>query len=301
MVTGESRTVRRGVGDPVVAGTVATDSGLRVQVTATGENTALAGIQRLVTDAQNSSSRAQRLADSAAALLFWFALTAAVITAIVAGTPLAGLVLGVVMLASALASAIGRPIAGRSATKASAQRARFGRALVSSLDSARTIKLAGRTPEVHRHLREVDSGRVDAAVREHRVQAVLDGVPTVMVQVGAVAAWAALLWDVWGLATALLVVNAVNGFDWFGRVAGAVVTEAPGTRSWQKATSRLAGGVDLMDLPEGVDLLTGKAPAVEEPERTALRSLELHHLSAVHDDGIAAVAAWLASLPPATQ
>ena len=83
MVTGESRTVRRGVGDPVVAGTVATDSGLRVQVTATGENTALAGIQRLVTDAQNSSSRAQRLADSAAALLFWFALTAAVITAIV--------------------------------------------------------------------------------------------------------------------------------------------------------------------------------------------------------------------------
>ncbi|WP_262339120.1 HAD-IC family P-type ATPase, partial [Gordonia sp. CNJ-863] len=83
MVTGESRTVRRGGGDPVVAGTVATDSGLRVQVTATGENTALAGIQRLVTDAQNSSSRAQRLADSAAALLFWFALTAAVITAIV--------------------------------------------------------------------------------------------------------------------------------------------------------------------------------------------------------------------------
>lgn len=216
-------------------------------------------------------------------------LAIAVITAIVAGTPLAGLVLGVVMLASALASAIGRPIAGRSATKASAQRARFGRALVSSLDSARTIKLAGRTPEVHRHLREVDSGRVDAAVREHRVQAVLDGVPTVMVQVGAVAAWAALLWDVWGLATALLVVNAVNGFDWFGRVAGAVVTEAPGTRSWQKATSRLAGGVDLMDLPEGVDLLTGKAPAVEEPERTALRSLELRHLSAVHDDGTVGV------------
>ncbi|GGC97629.1 copper-translocating P-type ATPase [Tersicoccus solisilvae] len=83
MVTGESRPVARGVGDTVTAGTVATDSGLRVTVTATGDDTALAGIQRLVTEAQNSSSRAQRIADRAAALLFWFALTAAAITALV--------------------------------------------------------------------------------------------------------------------------------------------------------------------------------------------------------------------------
>src|SRR5947207_5293400 len=72
-------------GDAVVAGTVATDSGLRVQVTAVGDDTALAGIQRLVTEAQNSSSRAQRLADRAAAWLFWFALGAAVVTAVVWG------------------------------------------------------------------------------------------------------------------------------------------------------------------------------------------------------------------------
>ncbi|MCW2685295.1 MAG: copper-(or silver)-translocating P-type ATPase [Mycobacterium sp.] len=85
MVTGESRTVRRGVGDSVVAGTVATDSGLRVRVTAVGDDTALAGIQRLVSDAQNSSSRAQRLADIAAGWLFWFALGSAVITAVVWG------------------------------------------------------------------------------------------------------------------------------------------------------------------------------------------------------------------------
>ncbi len=85
MVTGESRPVRRGVGEHVVAGTVATDSGLRVTVTAVGDDTALAGIQRLVTEAQNSSSRAQRLADKAAGWLFWFALGAAVITAVVWG------------------------------------------------------------------------------------------------------------------------------------------------------------------------------------------------------------------------
>ncbi|KRA25872.1 ATPase [Microbacterium sp. Root61] len=83
MITGESRPVRRGDGDPVVAGTVATDSGVRIQITAVGENTALAGIQRLVTEAQNSSSHAQRLADRAAGWLFWFALIAAAITAIV--------------------------------------------------------------------------------------------------------------------------------------------------------------------------------------------------------------------------
>ena len=83
MVTGESRTVSRGPGAQVTAGTVSTDSGIRVEVTATGENTALAGIQRLVAEAQSSTSRAQRLADRAAALLFWFALASAAVTAVV--------------------------------------------------------------------------------------------------------------------------------------------------------------------------------------------------------------------------
>ncbi|MBC9955871.1 ABC transporter ATP-binding protein [Yimella sp. cx-51] len=216
-------------------------------------------------------------------------LAIAIVTAIAAGTPLAGLVLAAVMLAAALASAIGRPIAGRSATQASAARARFGRALVSTLESARTVKLAGRTPELHRHLREVDAGRVEAAVREHRVQSFLDGVPMVMVQTGAVIAWAAVLWDVWGLATALLVVNAVNGFDWFGRVAGAVVTEAPGTRSWQTATSRMAGGRDLMQLPEGVDLLTGEAPPAPDAPRTPLQQMKVRGLTAIHEDGTVGV------------
>lgn len=83
MVTGESKAIRRGVGDHVVAGTAATDSGIRVEVTAIGDDTALAGIQQLVSDAQASSSKAQRLADTAAAWLFWFALGAALLTAII--------------------------------------------------------------------------------------------------------------------------------------------------------------------------------------------------------------------------
>ncbi|WP_159942662.1 MULTISPECIES: heavy metal translocating P-type ATPase [unclassified Nocardiopsis] len=83
MITGESRTVTRSEGDRVVAGTVATDSAVRVRVDAVGEDTALAGIQRLVSQAQESRSRSQALADRAAALLFWFALGAAVVTATV--------------------------------------------------------------------------------------------------------------------------------------------------------------------------------------------------------------------------
>lgn len=80
MITGESKTVLRSAGDTVVAGTVATDNSVRVRITAVGDDTALAGIQRLVAEAQASSSRAQALADRAAAFLFYFATAAGVIT-----------------------------------------------------------------------------------------------------------------------------------------------------------------------------------------------------------------------------
>jgi Cu2+-exporting ATPase len=80
MVTGESRPVPKTVGDPVVAGTVAVDSAIRVEVTAVGDDTALAGIQRLVAEAQASKSRAQALADRFAALLFYVAAGAGLVT-----------------------------------------------------------------------------------------------------------------------------------------------------------------------------------------------------------------------------
>ncbi|MFD7022832.1 ATP-binding cassette domain-containing protein [Promicromonospora sukumoe] len=207
------------------------------------------------------------------------------VTALISGTWTAGAVLLAVMVVSAAASAIGRPIAGRSAAGSSAARARFGRALVSALDSARTVKLAARTPDVRRHLGEVDSGRVKAAIFEHRVQAVLDSVPLVTLYIGVVVAWGFLLTNRWDLATTLLVANAVTGFAWFGVVAGAVVTEAPGTRAWQVATARFAGGTDLVSRQQGVDLVAGVAPAPEPSPREPLDRLELRHLTAVHDDG----------------
>ncbi|MCB0995868.1 MAG: heavy metal translocating P-type ATPase [Acidimicrobiales bacterium] len=80
MITGESRPVRRSDGDRVVAGTVSTDSSVRVQIEAVGDDTALAGIQRMVADAQSSNSRTQALADRAAAALFYLAAGSAIVT-----------------------------------------------------------------------------------------------------------------------------------------------------------------------------------------------------------------------------
>ncbi|WP_411730522.1 heavy metal translocating P-type ATPase [Paeniglutamicibacter sp.] len=113
MITGESRTVSRGPGAHVVAGTVSTDTAVRVKVTAIGADTALAGIQRLVSDAQASSSRAQRIADTAAGWLFWFALGAAVITATVwslLGDPDAAVIRTITVLVIACPHALGLAI-----------------------------------------------------------------------------------------------------------------------------------------------------------------------------------------------
>ena len=82
MITGESQPVHKMAGAKVIAGTINGDGSLRVRVTATGNETALAGIMRLVEQAQQSKSKTQVLADKAAGWLFYIALAAAVITAI---------------------------------------------------------------------------------------------------------------------------------------------------------------------------------------------------------------------------
>jgi Cu2+-exporting ATPase len=82
MITGESRPVRKDRGATVIAGTVNGSGSLRVEVTGTGDTTALAGIMRLVADAQTSRSRAQALADRAAFYLTFVAIAAAVLTLI---------------------------------------------------------------------------------------------------------------------------------------------------------------------------------------------------------------------------
>jgi len=80
MITGESRPVKKSEGDEVIGGTINGDGSLRIRVTATGDETALAGIMRLVDQAQKSKSQTQLLADRAAGWLFYIALGVAALT-----------------------------------------------------------------------------------------------------------------------------------------------------------------------------------------------------------------------------
>lgn len=82
MITGESRPVEKNTGDKVIGGAINGDGSLRVRVTATGAETALAGIMRLVEQAQQSKSNTQILADKAAGWLFYIALAVAAVTAV---------------------------------------------------------------------------------------------------------------------------------------------------------------------------------------------------------------------------
>ncbi|MFP3895977.1 MAG: copper-translocating P-type ATPase [Anaerolineales bacterium] len=82
MITGESEPVSKEPGDEVVAGTINEASSLRVRVRATGEETTLAGIMRLVEEARESKSHTQILADRAAGWLFYIALGVGILTAI---------------------------------------------------------------------------------------------------------------------------------------------------------------------------------------------------------------------------
>ena len=113
MITGESKAISKAPGDKVVAGTVAAGGSLRVRVSAVGEETALSGIMRLVAAAQASASRAQALADRAAAILFYVALAAGAITLVfwwLQGDPEGALVRTATVLVIACPHALGLAI-----------------------------------------------------------------------------------------------------------------------------------------------------------------------------------------------
>ena len=113
VITGESRAVAKEPGANVIAGSVVGGGSLRVKVTATGDQTALSGIMRLVAQAQASASRAQALADRAAAILFYVALAAGVITLVfwwLQGDPEGALVRTATVLVIACPHALGLAI-----------------------------------------------------------------------------------------------------------------------------------------------------------------------------------------------
>jgi len=114
IITGESMAIARAPGDKVIAGSVASGGSLRVRVDAVGDATALSGIMRMVAAAQASKSRAQVLADRAAAILFYVALTAGFVTLaywwVAAGDPEEALIRTATVLVIACPHALGLAI-----------------------------------------------------------------------------------------------------------------------------------------------------------------------------------------------
>ena len=113
MVSGESRAVAKEPGDQVIAGTVTAGGSVRVRVTATGDETALSGIMRMVAAAQASASRAQALADRAAAMLFYVAVAAGLVTLVawtLLGDPEGALIRTATVLVIACPHALGLAI-----------------------------------------------------------------------------------------------------------------------------------------------------------------------------------------------
>ncbi len=82
LLTGESKAVHKKPGDEVIAGTINASGSLTIKVTKIGDDTALSGIMKMVSDAQSSKSRTELLADTASKYLFYYAIIAAIITAV---------------------------------------------------------------------------------------------------------------------------------------------------------------------------------------------------------------------------
>ncbi len=80
LATGESKPVQKKVGDNVIAGTTNGDGSLQVRVTKIGEDTFLAGVMRLVQEAQSSKSKLQLLSDKAAFYLTVIAVATGLLT-----------------------------------------------------------------------------------------------------------------------------------------------------------------------------------------------------------------------------
>lgn len=208
-----------------------------------------------------------------------------VVAIVLTGSPLAGLVLGAILLVAALTSWAARRAMGSTAARAGQARATFGRVLVSALEASRTVQLSAATGAVRAHLRRVNADRVAASVREYVVFFGVQAVLLATVQIAIVVVWWVHLAGGWDLAVALMLSVTISGFGYFGMVAGMVISDAPGVRAWQRETAGFAGGADLIGLPAGVDLRAGTAPAPAPPIADDLRSFELRGVSVIHEDG----------------
>ncbi|MFI5935261.1 ATP-binding cassette domain-containing protein [Actinoplanes sp. NPDC051494] len=189
------------------------------------------------------------------------------------------------MAVSGLAATLFGPRLERAARHTVAARASFATALVSSLSAARTVKLAGATAPVLRHLAGLDEIRSERQRHEIAIQVWARSTPSVLSGLLPIAAWAMYLAGNLSAAATLIAVAVLGAARWFAWTTASLVSNFPSARVWTRRTVAMTGVAEYSSPVPGVDLDAGTAQAPPEAPREALRRLELTGFSAIHENG----------------
>ncbi|MGX1617142.1 ATP-binding cassette domain-containing protein [Micromonospora chalcea] len=193
------------------------------------------------------------------------------------------------MVVSGLAATLFGPRLERTAAGTVKARAAFATALVSALSAARTVKLAGATRPVLRHLARLDEVRSERQRREIAMQVWARSTPAVASGLLPIGAWALYLTGGLSAGATLVAVSTLGAARWFAWTTASLVSQYPSARVWTKRTVAMTGEAVYAAPVPGLDLVAGTAPAPEPPPRHPLRRLELSGFGALHSDGMLAV------------
>ncbi|MCG5457188.1 ABC transporter ATP-binding protein/permease [Micromonospora sp. PSH03] len=234
-------------------------------------------------DTERVVQLADNVLDQTVALVLVVAMTA------VTGSVVPGLFFLGTMVVSGLAATLFGPKLERAARATVAARASFATALVSALSAARTVKLAGATTAVLRHLASLDVLRSDRQRREISVQVWARSTPSMASGLLPIGAWALYLNGSLSAGAVLVAVSTLGAARWFAWTTASLISQLPSARVWTRRTAAMTGvSAYSAGVPE-VDLTAGTAPAPTMPPRHPLRRLELRGFGVVHSDGTVAV------------
>ncbi|MGW4680436.1 ATP-binding cassette domain-containing protein [Micromonospora taraxaci] len=234
-------------------------------------------------DTERVVQLADNVLDQAVALVLVVAMTA------VTGSVVPGLFFLGTMVVSGLAATLFGPKLERAARATVAARAAFATALVSALSAARTVKLAGATTAVLRHLASLDVLRSDRQRREISVQVWARSTPSMASGLLPIGAWALYLGGGLSAGAVLVAVSTLGAARWFAWTTASLISQLPSARVWTRRTAAMTGVSAYSAGVPAVDLAAGTAPAPTPPPRHPLRRLELREFGVVHSDGTVAV------------
>ncbi|MEV7328650.1 ABC transporter ATP-binding protein [Micromonospora sp. NPDC093244] len=234
-------------------------------------------------DTERVVQLADNVLDQVVALVFLVAMTA------VTGSVVPGLFFLGTIVVSGLAATLFGPKLERAARATVTARAAFATALVSALSAARTVKLAGATGAVLRHLADLDAVRSDRQRREISVQVWSRSTPSMASGLLPIGAWALYLGGGLSAGAVLVAVSTLGAARWFAWTTASLISQLPSARVWTRRTVAMTGVGAYSAAVPAVDLAGGTAPAPTPPPRHPLRRLELRGFGVVHSDGTVAV------------